>query len=89
MTVYPVTTLRTVVLHAQGLDKARGSQPTRDMLFKTINQIGCVQIDTLRMVRRSHYLILWSRLGNFSPDDLDQMASSADWSRVLNQPKNW
>ena len=48
------------------------------MLFKTINQIGCIQIDTLHMVRRSHYLVLWSRLGNYAPDDFDEMASSAD-----------
>jgi uncharacterized protein YcaQ len=48
------------------------------MLFKTIKQIGCIQIDTLHMVRRSQYLVLWSRLGNYAPDDLDEMTSSAD-----------
>jgi uncharacterized protein YcaQ len=78
MTAYPVSALRTVALHVQGLDKARVAQPNRDMLSKTINQIGCIQIDTLHMVRRSQYLVLWSRLGNYAPDDFDELASSAD-----------
>ena len=78
MTTYPVSALRTVALHTQGLGKANGSQPTRDMLYKVIDQLGCVQIDTLHMVRRSHYLVLWSRLGNYSPDDFDALASAAD-----------
>jgi uncharacterized protein YcaQ len=88
MTTYPVSALRTVALHAQGLGKAGGSQLTRDMLFKTINQIGCIQIDALHVVSRSQYLVLLSRLGNYAPYDFDAMASSADWSRELYQPKN-
>jgi uncharacterized protein YcaQ len=78
MKPYPVSALRTVALHAQGLGNAAGPPPTRDRLFQTIQQIGCVQIDTLHMVRRSQYLVLWSRLGNYSPEDLDAMASAAD-----------
>ena len=78
MTIYPVSALRSVALHTQGLGKADDLPPTRDVLFKTINQIGCVQIDTLHMVRRSQYLVLWSRLGNYAPEDFDAMASAAD-----------
>ena len=78
MTTYPVSALRTVALHTQGLGKAEGSPPTRDSIYNTINQIGCIQIDTLHMVRRSQYLVLWSRLGNYAPDDFDAMASAAD-----------
>jgi uncharacterized protein YcaQ len=48
------------------------------MLYKAIDQLGCIQIDTLHMVRRSHYLVLWSRLGNYSPDDFDALASATD-----------
>jgi|GEM_PF-1569238 uncharacterized protein YcaQ len=53
MTTYPVSALRTVALHAQGLGKAGDLQPTRDVLYNTIVQMGCIQIDTLHMVRRS------------------------------------
>jgi hypothetical protein len=40
--------------------------------------LGCVQIDTINVVRRSHYLVLWSRLGNYDPTDLDDLSSPAD-----------
>jgi len=78
MKPYPISALRTVALHAQGLGRVNSSQPTREVLHQTINQIGCVQIDTLHMVRRSQYLVLWSRLGNYVPEDFDALASAAD-----------
>ena len=37
--------------------------------------IGCVQIDTLQMVRRSQYLVVWSRLGSYDPGDFDALLS--------------
>lgn len=39
----------------------------------TVEQLGCVQIDTLQMVHRSHYLVLWSRIGRYDPADLDRL----------------
>ncbi len=78
MKPYPLSVLRTVALRAQGLDKADGSSPTRDAVYNMVDQIGCVQIDTLNMVRRSHYLVLWSRLGNYDPVDFDMLTSAAD-----------
>ena len=78
MTTYTVSALRTVALYAQGLGSSNDSTPTRDTIYETIERIGCLQIDTLHMVRRSHYLVLWSRLGCYSPDDLDAMSSAAD-----------
>jgi uncharacterized protein len=78
MTTYPSSALRTVALHTQGLDKAKGSTPTRDAIYKIVDQIGCIQIDTLHMVRRSQYLVLWSRLGNYDPGEFDALMSAAD-----------
>ena len=40
----------------------------------TVERLGCVQIDTLQMVQRSQYLVLWSRLGNYNAADLDRLA---------------
>src|SRR5450759_1149607 len=75
MTIYPASALRTVALHIQNLHTANGSEsaPTPDTLYKVINQIGCVQIDTLHMVRRSHYLVPWSRVGIYEPNDFDNL----------------
>ena len=82
MTVYPTSALRTVVLRTQGLHTANDIstelRPTRDNLYEMVNQIGCVQIDTLHMVRRSQYLVLWSRLGKYDPADFDALTSVAD-----------
>jgi uncharacterized protein len=78
MTTYPASVLRTVALHAQALGQAENSIPTRDTIYRLIEQIGCLQIDTLHMVRRSQYLVLWSRLGNFDPTELDVLTSATD-----------
>lgn len=78
MKPFPLSVLRTVALRAQDLDKADGTIPTRDNIYEIVDQIGCVQIDTLHMVHRSHYLVLWSRLGNYNPADLDAMTSAEE-----------
>ena len=78
MISYPLSALRAVALRTQGLDKADVFPPTRDSIDQLVNQIGCVQIDTLHMVRRSHYLVLWSRLGNYATAEFDALTSPAD-----------
>ena len=80
MSVYPLRALRTLAVHAQGLGDPDGAgpRPDRAALLRTVEKLGCVQIDTLHMVRRSQYLALWSRLGAYDPDDLDALASAAD-----------
>ncbi len=80
MTVYPASALRTVALRTQNLHAANGSEstPTPDTLYQVVNQIGCVQIDTLHMVRRSHYLVPWSRVGSYKPEDFDALIFGAE-----------
>jgi uncharacterized protein YcaQ len=80
MTTYPNSALRAVALRTVNLHAANGAEsaPTRDAVYRTVNLLGCVQIDTLHVVRRSQYLVLWSRLGAYDPADLDALQSSAD-----------
>ncbi len=81
MTIYPTSALRTVALAAQGLHRPLSQQdplPNREDIYKIVEQIGCVQIDTLHMVRRSQYLVLWSRLGRYDPTEFDILQSAAD-----------
>ncbi|HEY5270733.1 MAG TPA: crosslink repair DNA glycosylase YcaQ family protein [Anaerolineales bacterium] len=75
MTIYPASTLRAVALRTQNLHTANSSElsPRPDTLYQVINQIGCVQIDTLHMVRRSQYLVLWSRIGTYEPTEFDDL----------------
>lgn len=62
---------RALAVIAQRLD--RRPPPTRDRavakarLLATIRALGCVQIDTISVVARSHETVLWSRLGPYDP----------------------
>lgn len=77
--VYPLQAVRTLALYAQGLCTEVDGRPAPTMLGiqAAIERIGCVQIDTLQMVQRSQYLVLWSRLGNYDTADLDRLAYDA------------
>jgi len=72
---YTLNAVRALALHAQGLGLPMDERPAASLeaVYKMVEQLGCVQIDTLQMVRRSHYLILWSRLGHYNPTDLDRL----------------
>jgi uncharacterized protein YcaQ len=54
----------------------RRPRPTRDpavqkvRLLETIRALGCVQLDTISVVSRSHETVLWSRLGPYDPAQL-------------------
>jgi uncharacterized protein YcaQ len=74
-TVYPLAAVRALALHAQGLTTLPGAEPppTPDAIYAMIDRLGCVQLDTLQMVQRSQYLVLWSRLGRYDPADLDRL----------------
>src|SRR6185369_14557950 len=51
----------------------RRPRPSRDpavqrtRLLETIRALGCVQLDTISVVSRSHETVLWSRLGAYDP----------------------
>lgn len=74
-TVYPLSAVRALAIHMQGLDRPLGGEPapTRDNIYAVIERLGCLQIDTLQMVQRSQYVALWSRLGAYDPADLDYL----------------
>lgn len=62
---------RNLHLAAQGLlHKPRRSARPSDIL-RTINQMSLLQIDTINIVARSPYLVLFSRLGCYAPEWLD------------------
>jgi uncharacterized protein YcaQ len=91
MTAYPLSAVRTLALYSQGLATLnhRESAPTLSAITKIVEQLGCVQIDTLNLVQRSHYLVLWSRLGSYDPMDFDSLIYSTEhrllfegWQRV-------
>ncbi|MFN2241262.1 MAG: DNA glycosylase AlkZ-like family protein, partial [Anaerolineae bacterium] len=64
-------TARTLALYKQGLH--RRPQAHRGALLETIRRIGLLQLDSISVVARSHYLVMLSRVGLYDPEDLDAL----------------
>ena len=68
---------RRIALAAQGLDKGRPSGPvTSRTVGRTFARLQLVQIDSVNVVSRSHYLPFFSRLGNYDRNILQRMSST-------------
>jgi uncharacterized protein YcaQ len=66
---------RRIALAAQGLDKGRPTGPvTSRTVGRTFARIQLVQIDSVNVLARSHFLPFFSRLGNYDRAILKQMA---------------
>lgn len=64
---------RELAVAAQGLACTPTEPPTWEQAVDTVRRLGCIQIDTIHVVARSQYLVLWSRLGVYDPTWLDAM----------------
>jgi uncharacterized protein YcaQ len=66
---------RRVALAAQGLAAGRRDRPARrGDLARVAQALGTVQIDSVNVLVRSHYLPFYSRLGAYDPAWLDELA---------------
>jgi uncharacterized protein YcaQ len=65
--------VRGLMIAAQGLDDRPGPRPTKKAVRSIIRQMHILQIDTINVIARSPYLVLWSRLGNYDPRWLDDL----------------
>ena len=63
---------RKLHLAAQGLLQRPAGPATPAALRRCIARMGLLQIDTIHVVARSPYLVLFSRLGDYAPAWLDQ-----------------
>ena len=60
--------LRRLAITRQHLTKQ-----TPPAMLDVIRDLGCVQLDPIRAVERTHLLVLWSRLGNFDKAELKRL----------------
>jgi uncharacterized protein YcaQ len=65
---------RRVALAAQGFARPRPVTPDRRDLLKIIERLGVVQIDSVNVVSRTHYLPAFSRLGAYPRPLLEELA---------------
>ena len=78
--VYPHKAIVATILECQSLNTSSESSynPTRNDIYQIVDRIKALQIDTLQMVKRSHYLVMWSRIGIYNDAYLDQLCYSDD-----------
>jgi uncharacterized protein YcaQ len=65
-------TARTLAVYKQGLHRRPGTAD-RGALLDIIRRIGLLQLDSISVVARSHYLAMLSRVGLYDPADLDAL----------------
>jgi hypothetical protein len=81
---FSLTQARRLALAAQGFSARQPPAVVKPLqLNRLIERLGILQIDSVNALVRSHYLPLFSRLGNYSSDLLDQAAWSQGRRRTL------
>jgi len=73
-----IYTARQIQLSAQGLLNPPAQAASRESVMDCIRQMGILQIDTIHVIARSPYLVLFSRLGSYSPSWLDDHLASGN-----------
>lgn len=70
---------RRVALASQGFTGRRpGGVPSSDTIERVIRMLGLLQLDSVNVFERSHYLPVFSRIGSYDKARLDVLASEAD-----------
>ena len=64
---------RALHLAAQGVLTPPPHKASKEDVLAAIRAMGALQIDTIHVVARSPYLVLWSRLGHYEPAWLDEL----------------
>lgn len=64
--------VRTLAVVKQGLHQ-RPATVNKGTLKKIIRNIGILQLDSVNVVQRSHYLVMHSRAGLYNPAKLDEL----------------
>jgi len=65
--------VRGLMIAAQGVDDRPRPRPTKKAVRSIIRQMHILQIDTINVIARSPYLVLWSRLGDYNPRWLEEL----------------
>ncbi len=65
--------VRGLMIAAQGLHDEARPPATKQAVRSIIRQMHILQIDTIHVIARSPYLVLWSRLGDYQPRWLEEL----------------
>ncbi|MFK0401749.1 winged helix-turn-helix domain-containing protein [Microbacterium sp. NPDC090225] len=67
------TQARRIALAAQGFTRARPTAVSARHVHRAMERLGVLQIDSVNVFARSHYMPLFSRLGAYDPSLLDRV----------------
>ena len=73
MEILSLDAVRGLMIAAQGLHDAPKPRATKKAVRSIIRQMHILQIDSINVIARSPYLVLWSRLGDYNPRWLDEL----------------
>jgi uncharacterized protein len=65
--------VRGLMIAAQGLDDQQRPAASKEVVRSIIRQLHMLQIDSISVVARAPYFVLWSRLGDYDPKWLDEL----------------
>ncbi|MBA3872501.1 MAG: winged helix-turn-helix domain-containing protein [Anaerolineae bacterium] len=86
MTELSQAAVRGLLIAAQGLQQQKPHKVTEKSVRDIIRQMHVLQIDTISVVARSPYFVLWSRLGSYEPHWLDKLLEKGElfeyWSHA-------
>lgn len=78
---------RQMMLAAQGFSAPPLPPATKPDVLRLIRRMGVLQIDTINVITRSPYLVLWSRLSDYNPAWLDELLAEGAlfeyWSHAM------
>lgn len=66
---------RKIILHAAGLTKRAQFGKGKDAVYKLIDHLGFLQIDTIYVVERAHHHAIACRVPDYKPEWLEQLQS--------------
>ncbi len=69
--------VRGLLIAAQGLHNDPQPPATKEDVRSMIRRINMLQIDSISVVARAPYFVLWSRLGDYDPRWLDELLEEA------------
>jgi len=71
--VFPVGAVRALFLHRQHLARPRAHGLTPGRLTRFVEDVGGIQMDSINVLERAHYLTVWSRFGPYDRARLDRL----------------
>src|SRR5689334_10274785 len=74
---------RRVALAAQGFLDPRHATPTMATLARTVRRTGVLQVDSVNVLQRAHYMPLFSRMGAYDTDLLHRASKGRRQRRLV------